>query len=58
MIRESPSKTILFGHKFRVFKDKSIEIPYNFSDSEFDEFLIEIGKRGIYSYGQEKTDNS
>lgn len=46
IVKENPQ--ILIGNKFRVFKDLSIEIPYNFSDKEFDEFLIEIDKRGLY----------
>jgi hypothetical protein len=39
---------ILLGSKFRVFHDLSIEVPINFKDEEFDEFLVEVHRRGIY----------
>jgi hypothetical protein len=38
----------LLGSKFRVFHDLSIEVPINFKDEEFDEFLVEVLRRGIY----------
>jgi hypothetical protein len=38
----------LLGSKFRVFRDLSIEVPISFKDEEFDEFLIEVQKRGIF----------
>jgi len=40
----------LLGEDFRVFKDLSIEVPFNFSDEEFDRFLVEVGRRGIFAY--------
>ena len=42
------SNQILLGSKFRVFHDLSIEVPINFKDEEFDEFLVEVHRRGIY----------
>jgi len=36
------------GNKFRVFKDLSLEIPIVFKDEDFDEFLTEVLKRGIF----------
>lgn len=44
------AKQVLFGSKFRVFKDKSIEIPFSFKDEDLDEFLVEVGKRGIFGF--------
>ena len=44
------SSSVLLGSQFKVFKDLSIEMPFSFKDEEFDEFLVEVGKRGIYQY--------
>lgn len=44
---------ITLGNKFKVFKDLSIEIPFSFKDEEFDEFLVEVGKRGLYEYSSQ-----
>ena len=33
-----------------MFKDKTIEMPKNFKDYDFDEFLVEVGRRSLYSY--------
>ena len=44
---------ILLGSKFRVFHDLTIEVPINFKDEEFDEFLIEVHRRGIYDSPQQ-----
>lgn len=44
------NSAVLFNKKFKVFNDKSIEIPINFKDDEFDEFLYEVGKRNIYDF--------
>ncbi|CDW79089.1 UNKNOWN [Stylonychia lemnae] len=41
---------LLLGNKFKVFSDKSIEIPLNFKDIDFDEFLYEIATRKIYDF--------
>lgn len=38
------------GKKFKVFKDKSIEIPVSFRDQDFDEFLFEVAHRQIYNF--------
>ena len=39
---------VMIGTKFRVFKDLTIEIPANFTEEEFDEFLIQVHQKGIY----------
>jgi len=44
------NSNILIGKKFKVFSDLSIEIPINFKDADFDEFLYEVGTRKIYDY--------
>ena len=44
------NSNILIGQKFKVFSDLSIEIPINFKDVDFDEFLFEIGMRRIYDF--------
>ncbi len=41
---------ILLGKKFRVFNDRSLEIPFVFRDEEFDQFLVALGQRQIYPY--------
>lgn len=46
------SNQILLGSKFRVFHDLTIEVPINFKDEEFDEFLVEVHRRGIYDSPQ------
>ena len=38
----------MIGTKFRVFKDLTIEIPGNFNEEEFDEFLIQVHLKGLY----------
>jgi len=38
-------RQIVLGNKFKVFKDRSIEIPVGFSEAQFDEFLEEVMKR-------------
>lgn len=42
---------VFFYKTFRVFSDKSIEIPQDFKDEDFDEFLYCVGERGIYDFG-------
>jgi acylphosphatase len=49
MVKANQGKNLLVGTKFRLFKDLSVEIPYNFDDKEFDEFLQEIDKRGYFT---------
>lgn len=44
---------IVIGAKFKVYKDKSIEIPILFDESEFDDFLEAIGSRQLYDFGPE-----
>jgi hypothetical protein len=36
-----------------VFRDLSIEVPINFKDEEFDEFLVEVQRRGIFDNPEE-----
>jgi hypothetical protein len=45
---------MVLGKKFKVFQDLSIEVPFSFRDEEFDEFLVEVGKRSIYHYQVDK----
>lgn len=39
IVKSNTDKSILLGSAFKVFKDKSIEVPCTFRDEEFDEFL-------------------
>lgn len=48
IVREA--NQIILGESFKVYKDLSIEAPFSFADDEFDRFLVEVGKRGIYPY--------
>ena len=53
VISSNDNNQLLLGTKFRVFKDKSIEIPFTFSDEQFDEFLEAIVENGIFTLMKE-----
>eukprot|EP00347_Sterkiella_histriomuscorum_P000722 403374758 len=47
----SVNNQVFLYKKFKVFNDRSIEIPLDFKDEEFDEFLYQAGRKGIYDFG-------